>query len=138
MANSNKTHTLSYSFPPSNQMIKSQKPVTANELANALAEDWVDPSSQIYLGASYPELQSPVAALWIGINDSSNNLVLLPEQKEIPQSQGTTALDLAIQALNYTLTTPMLKYDPEQQEQLMLRAVKACEAARRFARGFAL
>lgn len=101
----------------------------------------------VLLGDAYPDAASPptlaVSAAAMELDDGgSQHLVLYPEQREIPQpatiGDHADALDLALAALSYSLTTPMALYDPEKASALAVRAVTAISAVKRFERGLFL
>lgn len=96
----------------------------------------------VLLGDAFPDAAAPpkvaVSAAAMELDDGgSQHLVLYPQQREIPAGSvgdKADALDLAMAALCYQLTTPMTLYDPEKANDLAVRAVTAISAIKRFER----
>lgn len=96
----------------------------------------------VLLGDAFPDATTPpqpvVSAGAIELDDGgSQHIVLFPPPQEIPRgADGETAdaLDLALAALAYQLTTPMAVYDPYRANELAIRAVTAIDTIKRLER----
>lgn len=100
----------------------------------------------VLIGDSFPDAaaapQVAVSAGPMELDDGgSQHLVLFPQQREIPRGsddETADALDLALAALTYRLTTPMALFDPHYENELAVRAVSAIESIKRLERGLSL
>lgn len=100
----------------------------------------------VLLGDAFPDAAAPpqpaasASAMELD-HGGSQHLVLYPPQREIPRgadAETADALDLALAALAYQMTTPMALYDPYHANELALRAVTAIDAIKRLERGLFL
>jgi hypothetical protein len=100
----------------------------------------------VLLGDRFPDAAAgPLPAIAAGaveLDDGGRqHLVLFPEQHQVPAGSAADhadALDLALAALNYQLTTPLDRYDPCRASELMVRAVTAIETIKRLERRLSL
>jgi hypothetical protein len=121
-------------------MTTTTTPFTVKLLADNLA-DWHSPSATVYLADRFPDLSLGLEpALSIAIS-SDDGLVLVPEQRAISQpilGDDADVLDMALEAIRYSLCTPIQDFDPSRANELNCRAVTAIEAVKRLRRRITL
>ncbi len=125
-------------------------PITVTALAQLLSE-WPHHGANgqptgVLLGDRFPDaatrpLPAITAGAW-GMDDGGHlHLCLFPEAVPVPPGSASAdadALDLALAALSYQLTTPLERYDPYRANELTVRAVTAIEAIKRLERRLSL
>jgi hypothetical protein len=118
-------------------------PITVAALAQLLSQ-WPHHGANgrpttVLLGDRFPDAAAgPLPAVTAGameLDDGGHqHLVLFPQQRQIPAgstADHANALDLALAALAYQLTTPLDSYDPCRASELAVRAVTAIETIKR-------
>ena len=114
-------------------------PLTISDLSKVFA-DWHS-NSLVYLADRYPDIalgHEPVVRVDACEDDS---LILFPVQRRIPSpatGQHRDVLDLALEAIRYTLVTPVQNYDPDHGAQLCYQAVTAIEQVKHLRRKLAI
>ena len=125
-------------------------PITVASLADLLSQ-WprhgaTGAPTTVLLGDRFPDAAigplPAVAAGAIELDDGGHqHLVLFPEAVPVPSGSAADhadALDLAMAALAYQLTTPLHLYDPYRANELAVRAVAAIETIKRLERRLSL
>lgn len=125
-------------------------PITVASLAQLLSQ-WPHHGASgqpttVLLGDRFPDAAAgplpAVAAGAVELDDGGRqHLVLFPEAVPVPAGSAADhadALDLALAALSYQLTTPLDRYDPYRASELAVRAVTAIETIKRLERRFSL
>jgi hypothetical protein len=125
-------------------------PITVAAMAQLLS-DWPHHGASgqptgVLLGDRFPDaVTRPLPAITAGaleMDDGGHlHLVLFPEAVPMPTgcaSGDADALDLALAALNYWLTTPLESYDPCRANELAVRAVTTIQAIKRLERRHSL
>jgi hypothetical protein len=100
----------------------------------------------VLLGDRFPDAAAaPLPAITAGaveLDDGGHqHLVLFPAVAPVPTGSAADhadALDLAMAALSYQLTTPLESYDPYRASELAVRAVTAIDAIKRLERRLSL
>jgi len=125
-------------------------PITVAALADLLSQ-WprlgaTGAPTTVLLGDRFPDAAAgPMPAIAAGpaeLDDGGRqHLVLFPEVVPVPPgsaAEHADALDLAMAALSYQLTTSLERYDPCRACDLAVRAVTAIEAIKRLERRLSL
>ena len=125
-------------------------PITVASLADLLSR-WphhgaTGAPTTVLLGDRFPDAAlGPLPAVSAGaieLDDGGHqHLVLFPEAVPVPTGSAAAnadALDLAMAALSYHLTTPLHLYDPYRANELAARAVAAIDTIKRLERRLSL
>ena len=125
-------------------------PITVASLADLLSQ-WphhgaTGAPTTVLLGDRFPDAAlGPLPAVSAGaieLDDGGHqHLVLFPEAVPVPTGSAAVnadALDLAVAALSYQLTTPLGLYDPYRANELAARAVAAIDTIKRLERRLSL
>lgn len=125
-------------------------PITVAALAQ-LTSEWPHHGANgqptgVLLGDRFPDAATrPLPAITAGaweMDDGGHlHLCLFPEAVPVPPGSASAdadALDLALAALSYQLTTPLERYDPYRANELAVQAVTAIETIKRLERRLSL
>lgn len=125
-------------------------PITVASLADLLSQ-WphhgaTGAPTTVLLGDRFPDAAlGPLPAVSAGaieLDDGGHqHLALFPEAVPVPSGSAAghaDALDLALAALAYQLTTPLRLYDPYRANELAARAVAAIDTIKRLERRLSL